>query len=73
MTTIFSEIYIIVTAFVHVDCHCYQARTQKIRMGVLIQSIVDPRHRGLGAPAVAYLTKDNPENPLLTHTAKKCN
>ena len=50
--------------------------SQKVGMGVLIYSIVDPRHGGLGAqpPAVvAYLTKDNPENPLLTHTAIKCN
>ena len=49
---------------------------QKVGMGVLIYSIVDPRHGGLGAQplaAVAYLTKDNSENLLLTHTAMKCN
>ena len=44
-----------------------QARTQEVGMGVLIYSIVDPRRGGLGAQppaAVAYLTKNNPENPL---------
>ena len=49
---------------------------RKLKWGVLIYSIVDPRHRGLGVhppAAVTYLTKDNPENPLLTHTAIKCN
>ena len=38
--------------------------------------IVDPRRRGVGAqpPAtVAYLIKDSPENPVLAHTAIKCN
>ena len=38
---------------------------QEVGTGVLIQSIVHHRHGGLGgvAPAaVAYLTKDNPEN-----------
>ena len=45
---------------------------QKVGIGVLIQSIVDPRCGGLGVQppaAVAYLTKDSPENPLLTHSA----
>ena len=49
---------------------------RKLEWGVLIQSIVDPRCGGLGVQppaAVAYLTKDNPENPLLTHTAIKSN
>ena len=44
-----------------------QARTQEVGMAVLIYSIVDPRRGGLGAQppaAVAYLTKNNPENPL---------
>ena len=54
----------------------WQARTQEVGMGVLIYSIVEPRRGDLGAqpPAdVAYLTKHNPENPLLTHTVIKCN
>ena len=49
---------------------------QEVEMGALIYSIVDPRHGGLGAQplaAVAYLTKSNPENPLLTHTVIKGN
>ena len=45
----------------------HQACTQKVGMGVLIQSMVDPRCGGMGAQppaAVAYLTKGNPENLL---------
>ena len=48
-----------------------QAHMQEFKIG---GSIVDPRHGGLGAQppaAVAYLTKDNPENQLLIYTAIK--
>ena len=57
----------------HLGCS-NQACTQKIGMGG--SNSVNSRSQMLGAQppaAVAYLTKDNPENPLLTHTAKKYN
>ena len=43
----------------------YRPVRRKLEWGVLIHSIVDPRCGGLGVQppaAVAYLTKDNPEN-----------
>ena len=53
-----------------------QAHMQKVGMGGSNSSIVESRCGGVGVQppaAVVYLTKDNPENPLLTHIAIKCN
>ena len=53
-----------------------QARMQEVGMGGsnLLNSRSQTWGSGGAAPAtVAYLTKGNPENPLLTHIATKCN